>query len=303
MNAAKGTVGCAVLGAEPQIRRGQVSAVFARSAHLRVDGVFLTLGQPDLVAHPYSVLWPGFTLDLPVGQLMTFNSEGLFIDGRACAVFTDMQVFTPKRDSRPVARSRKIALALSASLARAIAFRSRGGFDEVLKHRVSPQPLDTAGRLSGHFVTVGASLSSDLCRTLVARNAEGFSAAAMGLAGMGVGLTPSGDDFLAGVLAALRYYSQSSGDVVLLQDHLDRVACQAGKLTSPFSAFLLAAAAKGMVAEPLADWLDAVHRGMADLAVEKVPEIAKLGHSSGLDTLSGMLLALQTVIGERSWIN
>jgi hypothetical protein len=196
-----------------------------------------------------------------------------------------------------------MALALSASLAEAMQIQSRGGFHEVLLQCVNPKPAGGSNRLSDYFVTLGRSLCSDLCRTLGLRDREGLSRTALALAGVGIGLTPAGDDFLAGVLVALRYYAQSSGDVVFPRSYLEEVACKAGIHTSSFSAFLLASAAKGLVAEPLANWLDAVHLGMADLAVEKVPEIAKLGHSSGLDTLSGMLLALQTVVGERPWIN
>jgi hypothetical protein len=303
MTGVAGTVGCEVPRPGRQAWHGQVRAVFARSAHLWGDGIFLTLGRPGLAAHPYSVLWPGFPDALVVGQAMTVTSEGLYSHGGVVADFRGMEVFSPLLAARPMAGKDRIALALSASLARAVTLPSRGGFHEVLIRHGHPRPKESPSRLQRHFAMAGARHGSALCQAMAARDEEGLFRAAAGLAGMGVGLTPAGDDLLAGVLAALRFYARSSGEAVFPEDRLEQVAGEAGKLTSPFSAFLLAAAARGLVAEPLADWLDAVHRGLAELAAGKVPEIAALGHSSGLDTLSGMFLALQTIIGERPWMN
>jgi len=107
-----------------------------------------------------------------------------------------------------------------------------------------------------------------------------------------------GDDFLAGALAALRFFGKSRGRPVLPHLFGRGLAAHAGARTTPFSAFLLGCAATGGVARPLSDWLDAAHRGQAAQAAALVPEVADLGHSSGLDALCGMVLALQNIPGE-----
>ena len=104
MNGAGGSVGCAVLEAGRQSRCGTVRAVFDRSAHLCADGMFFTLGRPDLAPHPYSILWPGYPDALRVGQEMRLTSEGLFSEERGWALFGEMEVFSPKRESRPHGR-------------------------------------------------------------------------------------------------------------------------------------------------------------------------------------------------------
>jgi len=303
MTGPRGSVGCEVPAPDGEIRHGHVQAVFARSAHVFADGRFLTLGGPGLAAHPCSLLYPGYSGDLVVGQEVVVSSTGLWVGGSRSAAFDDLDRFTPVRETRPMAGKDRIAQALAASRARLIAMPSRGGFHAVLiaaQHCGGP---DRPSYLADGFARTGARSCSALCRALAARDGHGFARAASGLAGMGVGLTPAGDDLLAGVLSALRFHARSTGDAVFPPGQLEQLASAAGRLTSPFSAFLLAGAAKGLVAEPLAHWLEAVCRGMGDLALAKIPEIGALGHSSGLDTLTGMVLALQTVEGEDPWLN
>lgn len=302
MNSTNGTVGCAVLKSGG-VARGSVSAAFSRSAHVLFDsGTYITLGDSSLAPHPYSVLWPGFSSDLMPGQEVTVTPQGLLSKGVLLVTFGNMETFTPKRESCPLAPRRLMGLALLASMGKATQLPSRGGFHEVLLRCLGIR-LPEHGRLAACISDVASSQCSALAKLLRLKDWRGVVHVAHEIAGTGIGLTPAGDDFLAGVLAALRYYGRSLGESICPRGLLEDVAYRAGERTSHFSAFLLISAAEGLVAEPVADWLDAVHRGRSDEAMQKVSEVANLGHSSGLDTLSGMLLALQTVTGERQWTN
>jgi len=294
-----GQLGCAVRPPSGGVRRGRVRAVFVRSAHVALDdGAFLTLGGMSLPPHPASVLWPAFAPAPGIGREVTVTEEGLFLGGRLRVPFAAMDVFVPSRECLDPAPCGRMRAAMAASLERVARVPSRGGFHEILLRRLSVAPATPADTFSGFLSRRGEAVAGGLARELRRRDWGAMERLAQECAGTGSGLTPAGDDFLGGMLAAVRYCGCSRGQSVAPQRVLDGLARSAGSRTTPFSAFLLACAARGLVAGPFSDWLSAVHRGNALEAARLVGEIAVIGHSSGLDTLTGMLLAMQTILGE-----
>ncbi|MFC4590386.1 DUF2877 domain-containing protein [Sphaerisporangium corydalis] len=117
------------------------------------------------------------------------------------------------------------------------------------------------------------------------------------LMGLGPGLTPSGDDMLAGVMVALRQFGRATGvaRAVWLADWLAAtVAFDARTRTTPISATLLHCAAQGQAcAEALA-----VLRGLAghQPLEPAVRRLLRLGHTSGADLAWGLRTGLSSVI-------
>jgi hypothetical protein len=110
-------------------------------------------------------------------------------------------------------------------------------------------------------------------------NGNSVKRAVLFLAGLGFGLTPSGDDYLLGVMASLWLTRNTSS--------LEEIAQFACKKTTSLSAAFLKAASKGEFAEC---W----HRlALAILSQETKPvqdaisEFAQIGAYSGRDALSG----------------
>jgi hypothetical protein len=134
--------------------------------------------------------------------------------------------------------------------------------------------LGTHNALSGHAQPALEALE----RWLVG-NALGDEAEA--LIGLGPGLTPSGDDYLGGMLVALRLVGrgvQADGLWRWLQPRLT-------SRTSAISAAHLVAAAAGEAHEALHDVLN------GDLNLDKLDAV---GHCSGWDALAGAAAVLQT---------
>jgi hypothetical protein len=102
------------------------------------------------------------------------------------------------------------------------------------------------------------------------------------LVGLGHGLTPSGDDFLAGALAALDALDQTN-----MHAALARAVIAAADRTTPLSATFLRAAAAGHVGESLHAMIAAVLTGDGDAALATA---RRIGHTSGWDTLAGALV-------------
>ncbi len=113
----------------------------------------------------------------------------------------------------------------------------------------------------------------------------GAFAAAERLIGLGPGLTPAGDDALAGFLLAATHLCPTSQGPLLtaLADHV-RVRASAG--TTALSATLLHHAARGEAAPEAVDVLDAL-LGQGDLS-GAVARLLRVGHTSGGDLALGL---------------
>ena len=106
------------------------------------------------------------------------------------------------------------------------------------------------------------------------------------LIGLGVGLTPSGDDYLVGLLAGL----EATDDPARL-GLATAIAAQSDRRTTAIGAAALRHAAAGAFAERLHDMLIALGRGSLDLATA-IERTMAYGATSGSDTLVGLFGAL-----------
>ena len=126
-----------------------------------------------------------------------------------------------------------------------------------------------------------------LARATEQRDVTAVAAAAARLVGLGPGLTPSGDDFIVGYLAALwsRAGHENGIDAMLhsLADSLAPLFLR----TNAISRQMLSDAAQGRFAERLIDVTGAV-AGTGDV-VDATANALASGHSSGADTLCGLL--------------
>jgi hypothetical protein len=115
------------------------------------------------------------------------------------------------------------------------------------------------------------------------------------LIGLGNGLTPSGDDFLCGFVAAVRTRclaaAQGSGLLEALR------AAVEGNLgaTGDISASLLRWAILDHWPEPLLDLADAIAVDRHAQALRAVDDLCGLGHASGADMATGFLFGLHAL--------
>ncbi|HSN78577.1 MAG TPA: DUF2877 domain-containing protein [Anaerolineae bacterium] len=113
------------------------------------------------------------------------------------------------------------------------------------------------------------------------------------LAGLGPGLTPAGDDWLAGWLVGLRAVAAINGtEPPLAVNAVGRaVISSARDRTSRLSLAFLQAAADGAVAQPWHDLLVALPDANPNPIRHAAAEIMRYGATSGSDMLAGFLAA------------
>lgn len=228
---------------------GEVRAVFRRSFYLRFPGErYACVGDASLGRGPLNVLVDDFQLPATGAQV------ALSLIGA--------QLWTPS--PLPV-NSAPDVKALKAAARGRVPSEGLGGLI-----------VDAHNSLSVHAQPGLEAIE----RWLVGNALEDEAAT---LIGLGPGLTPSGDDYLGGVLIALHQLErkpQAQGLWRWLEPRLAR--------TSAISAAHLAAAAAGEGHEALHRCLDALCTEAPDWA-GALDQLGKVGHVSGWDSLAGVV--------------
>jgi hypothetical protein len=125
-----------------------------------------------------------------------------------------------------------------------------------------------------------------LSQALAAGDLPTAAAAAGRLAGLGEGLTPAGDDFLMGAMLALWSAADPAWSGPACQVLLEAAAPRTHRISRAW----LRAAAVGEAAEAWHELIQMVIRDDAPSLRRVVARIARQGHTSGADALTGFLV-------------
>ncbi len=154
------------------------------------------------------------------------------------------------------------------------------------------------GEVADPFARAAVPHIAALQDSLLVADADGAATAALSLIGLGVGLTPSGDDFLVGLLAGL----EATGDPARGRI-VAAIGEEAPRRTTTIGAASLVHAAAGQYAERLTDVLLALATERAVGLGRAIARAMAYGATSGADTLVGLFLALDPAaarwLGER----
>jgi hypothetical protein len=120
------------------------------------------------------------------------------------------------------------------------------------------------------------------------------------LIGLGPGLTPSGDDLLVGYMAGLGCTTRHIAERRRFISNLGKTIVDLSEHTNDISRTYLYHAAQGQVSSRLADLAEAICRGTQPKEIVEIAEIAMMvGHTSGMETVTGLLLGLTTWEGNQ----
>lgn len=154
-------------------------------------------------------------------------------------------------------------------------------------------PTERADRSAKAAAATVSALRASLAAALPPdRASPELARAAILMLGLGPGLTPSGDDLLGGMFLAL-----SALGLTGLRDALwATLEPELALLTVGISAAHLAAAADGLGAAAVHATLNAILEGEHGSFPGHLDALAAIGHSSGFDTLAGIVLTLEAVL-------
>jgi hypothetical protein len=113
------------------------------------------------------------------------------------------------------------------------------------------------------------------------------------LIGLGSGLTPSGDDFLVGLLTGLRCTTGDNANHKRFLSGLERIVNRLSHQTNDISRTYLFHATRGQVSNRLAALAQVIAGGEnSDTLLPIAEEAMRVGHSSGMETVTGLLVGL-----------
>jgi hypothetical protein len=113
------------------------------------------------------------------------------------------------------------------------------------------------------------------------------------LIGLGSGLTPSGDDLLVGYLCGLWCAIQGQSQRFQFIASLGETIVSLSKKTNDISRTYLYHAAQGQVSSRMSDLAEAICYGEHPERLHEVAAAAfRVGHTSGMDAVTGLLIGL-----------
>jgi hypothetical protein len=119
------------------------------------------------------------------------------------------------------------------------------------------------------------------------------TAALQALIGLGSGLTPSGDDLLAGYMAGLWCTVQKMSDRAQYIKELGKKVIALSVRTNDISRTYLLHAAQGQVSSRITALAEAIGRASEpDRLMESAEQAMQTGSTSGMDTVTGLLLGI-----------
>ncbi len=273
---------------------GQVAAVFERCCYIQTLDRFICLGAANIGNGPLNLLMPGSSWRnfrsrrLQTGTRTQIAGLRIKVEHLPVVDATDAAIWTTPQPSRPPDRShvRKNWDLAKARLQKAAPC---GGLSPLMFPK---QHSKCEAALIRHTTPLYDELKGWLAASF--RNGTGNRPDAAllvrGLVGAGPGLTPSGDDLLAGALVTLHRLGALNANAQL-SEQIARVAQDA---TNAISAAHLAAAAQGLAAESVIRVIDSVYSpGTVDTDCI-VRDLNHAGATSGWDFLAGMAAVLES---------
>jgi hypothetical protein len=272
----------------------RVQSIYRSVVNITTANGLLTVASPESGGLPNGILvdlgpdWR--TIGLEPGMVAHASDANIGVPGAGLEIRLDAATrWSPRfplfHQVADVASPRwRRRTAATRTIARARA--SAGGFGALLREDA---------RRDGHFgiVDVARPILAELIVALETGDRSAAAEVASGLIGLGPGLTPSGDDALVGIEAALHAVdSPSAGFLALaLDDVEDR--------TTALAATLLRHAAAGEFAERLHTLLAGLLGSDDRTIATAIDRAAAWGATSGTDCLLGVLIGLDVAAGVR----
>jgi hypothetical protein len=275
-------------------KKGRVSALFENSFYVEMDDGLACIGHVGLDASPLNVITtaPGNmnwrASGACLSDTVSISANTIFVGNRFSFVMADANSWSP--DPRPATwstESLKSGLAVfRIACAGYVPLDGLGGFIEVDAGlfdgrpvcRIAKNPID--GLFEGLMVALrGHDRLSMTGPQWISR-----------LIGMGPGLTPSGDDFIGGMMVALHGLGEL-GICRQLWAPTRRCATEAG---NPIAMAHLEAAAEGLASAGIHRAMAAIMEGGAKISEETLTDIDGIGHTSGWDAMAGIVMVFDT---------
>ncbi|HLQ65495.1 MAG TPA: DUF2877 domain-containing protein [bacterium] len=267
-------------------RSGRVIATFARSCYLAFDGRIVAVVSAELHNGPLNFIvrpTPPFG-HLAIGAQVSSDAHRVQVADAWEIAFDGAIAWDPALTRIDRAANDTLLDQLRALTDLIAAEAPAGGLARVSVGR--------AGRILTPLERSASPGLADLSSGLRQADRSQVARGARTLAGLGPGLTPSGDDVLVGCLLALTALPDVDG-----ASAREAIARSARHRTTQISTAYLDAAARGEASEGWHRLVAAMSTSDAVRVVGAAREVLAVGETSGSDMLGGFVLASRALVG------
>lgn len=231
------------------------------------------------------------SLGVEVGDRVRVEGEVLDL-GRALVSLASAERYAPSlRFARPVAPRAQVLENLEGARLTGLSSGNLSGLGRLL---AAPK---AKGRVLGVFAAAAARRIERLMATIREGDYWLAKRAVVDLIGLGPGLTPAGDDMLAGMAIFMSLYSRNSGMKAPGLEALEEGLRGSRGKTTVLSEALLRQAAAGRGSEGVLGLCEAVLTGTPDAVRLETKRLLRVGATSGTDTLLGIVLGGKLCFG------
>ncbi|MEM2082201.1 MAG: DUF2877 domain-containing protein [Candidatus Bathyarchaeia archaeon] len=283
---------------------GRIHSVFQNALHIltkdrRLIGI---VGQRSYSMPINLKVWipNGLTigdLGLKSGASVRRSGDLIILDGDFSIDLRGVRIWKPIR--RPLGAFDAARLSRSIEIIEDMASRraSSEGLGLLIPHRRELIANEFGAIPSNDpMISRAARSIANLFKAVKEGDRIGIDRSAMGLIGLGPGLTPSGDDFLIGFLASSIFGATGDPHRFRFQvGSLRKSVLRARASTTLLSQEFFLHAVEGDVAEPINDLIVALFDGSSQLG-SLANRVIEMGETSGMDTLLGIIMGTSLFI-------
>lgn len=249
----------------------KIHSVYENTVNLIVNNHILALQTHNTVISPISLITDANSFNINLNSKIYINNNCIFIDN-FCFDYSKTEI----TDSKMHKNTFNISYDM---LIQAIYKADFSGFNAIFSSNTD---------IKENFLIINAAKNKINISTneLLNKNYENAANTLSSLIGLGIGLTPSGDDFLCGVLAGCIFDSlEKHSFVKLLKKQIQNNLQNTNYISRAF----LSCALNDNFSTPV---LNLPYFKSSD---EVYDNFKKIGHSSGIDTLCGIYYSLNTI--------
>ncbi len=276
-------------------QRGKVLAAFPKAIYLLTDaGELFWIGTDGIPMHQRCAQVSAQIAEPSAGAAFHVADQRLAIEpGFIIAFDRALPWSAPRLDPERVVEITRLPARLQAFFSRLDLAQAKG-FGAFIPHLLSlmrNESISPAVAFTDPVLRSAQPLVLDIARACLDRQPVRISKNADALIGLGTGLTPSGDDFLGGLLFAVRilqaaYPGSNFGPYgILVENYQAR--------THVISFTLLKDLAGGQAIAPLHHIIKRLLTGEPLDSIDPfIAQLTQIGHSTGWDMLTGLLTGL-----------
>ena len=279
--------------------RGQVHSVFERVVNLVTDGVLITLADQQIGEPPNGVIvelagdqdfktYPirSGSVCYGDGKQLIFNQAGLSINLTEAAIFHAKKELTPPLGSLETQFDR-----LTAIQEIAVEYAPREGLAPLWYKPLSSAPVyNVTPSFSSVLLSNAQGAIFQLRKGIQQANIGLAQQGITTLAGLGVGLTPSGDDILTGLAAALGLYEKAIQITGRYENIFQIMLESVARNSNPISLNYLAQAIRLEISSELFEFIRCLFEQKAEKIKKAIQNLFSYGATSGAELGLGAFL-------------